>query len=31
MKPRIVCVEAKENEDKVTLTKSQLEEYVKKA
>ena len=31
MKPIIFFVDAKENEDKVTLTKSQLEEYVKKA
>ena len=30
MKPIIFFVDAKENEDKVTLTKSQLEEYVKK-
>ena len=31
MEPIIFFVDAKENEDKVTLTKSQLEEYVKKA
>lgn len=31
MEPIIFFVETKENEDKVTLTKSQLEEYVKKA
>ena len=31
MEPIIFFVDAKENEDKVELTKSQLEEYVKKA
>lgn len=31
MEPIIFFVDAKENEDKVTLTKNQLEEYVKKA
>ena len=31
MEPIFFFVDAKENEDKVTLTKSQLEEYVKKA
>ena len=31
MEPIIFFVDTKENEDKVTLTKSQLEEYVKKA
>lgn len=31
MEPIIFFVETKENEDKVTVTKSQLEEYVKKA
>ena len=31
MEPIVFFVNAKENEDKVTLTKSQLEEYVKKA
>ena len=31
MEPIIFFVDAKENEDKVTLTKSQLEEYVKKS
>ena len=31
MEPIIFFVDSKENEDKVELTKSQLEEYVKKA
>ena len=31
MEPIVFFVNAKENEDKVTITKSQLEEYVKKA
>ena len=31
MEPIVFFIEAKENEDKVTVTKSQLEEYVKKA
>lgn len=31
MEPIFFFVETKENEDKVTLTKSQLERYVKKA
>lgn len=31
MEPIVFFVNAKENEDKVTVTKSQLEEYVKKA
>ena len=31
MEPIVFFVDAKENEDKVTITKSQLEEYVKKA
>ena len=31
MEPIIFFVDSKENEDKVALTKSQLEEYVKKA
>lgn len=31
MEPIIFFVETKENENKVTITKSQLEEYVKKA
>lgn len=31
MEPIVFFVETKENENKVTVTKSQLEEYVKKA
>ena len=31
MEPIICFVDAKENEDKVSLTKNQLEEYIKKA
>lgn len=31
MEPIVFFIESKENEDKVTVTKSQLEEYVKKA
>ena len=31
MEPIIFFVDSKENEDKVSLTKNQLEEYVKKA
>ena len=31
MEPIFFFVDAKENEDKITLTKSQLEEYVRKA
>ena len=31
MEPIVFFIETKENEDKVTVTKSQLEEYVKKA
>ena len=31
MEPIVFFIEVKENEDKVTVTKSQLEEYVKKA
>lgn len=31
MEPIFFFVDAKENEDKIALTKSQLEEYVKKA
>ena len=31
MEPIVFFIEAKENENKVTITKKQLEEYVKKA